>query len=138
MYWAAEASTAAGNPTLALISAAGAVLTATLPVLVSKMRDRSQPAPTPQPPPAPSGTDDGGGRHRVQTSATELTAYLEEGGSLLKGLITDVRDRAVTAETELRAQRVRNDELESENYRLRWQVQALEQQIQVMTSRGLR
>lgn len=134
MWWAAEATTASNSPTLALISAVGAVLTASLPVLISKMRDRNPPKP-----PAPAGLPGSGppatGRHhRDEADTTTLLARIDDGNSLLRSLIVDLQRRAEGAEAEVRLMRGQMDGLESVVYQQRSEIQILRAQLQARTS----
>lgn len=134
MWWAAEATPSSDSPTLALISAVGAVLTASLPVLISKMRDRSQPkssAPAGLPGSEPPAT---GRHHRDEaTDSTTLLARIDDGNSLLRSLIVDLQRRAEGAESEVRLMRGQMDSLESVVYQQRSEIQILRAQLQTRT-----
>lgn len=133
MWWAAaETASAASDPTLALIAAAGSVLTASLPVLISKMRDNSRPGPeSAKPEPAASG------KHHRDTDAPTLVARIDDGQTLLNRLISDVQRRAEAAETEVRLLREQKDSLEALIFQQRLEIQTLRNQIQSLSSRGM-
>lgn len=138
------ASTADPSWLLSLIAAGGSVLTASIPVLISKMRDRNQPA-VPVNKPAQDGK---AGRHHRPADAQTLLAAVEDGGDLLHQLVTDLRRRLDTSEVELRGLRSANDGLERDLYEQRLtyesrlatqqnELNALRAQITAMTARGL-
>lgn len=125
MWWAADTASASSDPQLALIAAVGSVLTASLPVLISKMRDRNAPKPPPAAPPEPPA-----GKHHREPDAATLLARIDDGQSLLNRLISDLQRRAEAAESEVRLLRGQMDSLESVIYQQRWEIQRLREQLQ--------